>query len=192
MADLEKHLFALSQQDDFSVLGLDRTADDQAVHKAYLALAQRYHPHRFARYRSPRASKAASEIFVRIQTAYGRLTASHKIPQAAGATPRTVRTRADVATSAATELLQYHQYDAVISQLSDVLADAPDHAEARIWLEIARARKHKAAGDQERALAAYRKVLEHSATHAEASAEVARLGVAPEKSLFARLFKRGG
>jgi tetratricopeptide (TPR) repeat protein len=192
LADLQAQLFALNAQDDLGVLGLDRTADDEQVRQAYLALAQRFHPHRFARYRSTEISRVASDIFVRIQTAYGRLTGSHKIPLATRSAPRTVRTRADVVTSEAADLLQYHQYDAAIAQLNAVLESEPSHVDAYTWLHIARARKHKTSGNSASAITAYRKVLERRPDHAEALAELERLAIPKETSLLKRLFKLGG
>src|SRR5688572_4927761 len=82
VAELHAELFALQQKDDLAVLGLDRTADEEMVRLAYLELSKRYHPHRFARYRSAEASRLANEIYVCIQAAYGRVTGSHRVPGA--------------------------------------------------------------------------------------------------------------
>ena len=52
VAELTTQLFELQRSDDFEVLGIDRTADDETLRLAYLELSKRYHPHRFAKYRS--------------------------------------------------------------------------------------------------------------------------------------------
>jgi cytochrome c-type biogenesis protein CcmH/NrfG len=193
VAGLHAELFELEKQDDLGVLGLDRSADDEAVRAAYLELSRRYHPHRFVRYRSAEASRVAGEIFVKIQAAYGRLTGSHRVPQAeTRAVPRTVRKRIDLAVSQAASLLDYHQYDAAIAALDDVLAEDPDHEDAKLWLSLALARKAKQAGDVTAALDAYRDVLELRPDHAEARGECERLQERNKGSLLKRWLKLGG
>jgi tetratricopeptide (TPR) repeat protein len=193
VAGLHAELFELDKRDDLGVLGLDRSADDDAVRDAYLELSRRYHPHRFARYRSAEASRVAGEIFVRIQSAYGRLTGSHRVPQAeARAVPRTVRSRVDVAVSEAASLLDYHQYDAAISALGKVLERAPEHEDARLWLALATARKHKIEGNTAAAAKAYREVLARKPDHAEARGEAERLEDRGKGSLIKRWLKLGG
>lgn len=192
IADLHAELFELQQRDDLGVLGLDQTADDEAVRLAYLELSKRYHPHRFARYRSAEASRIASEIYVCVQAAYGRLSGSHRVPGAAEkAKPRTVRTREDVTMSRAVELIDFHQYEAAAELLVDVLEENPANDEARAWFHVAQARQHKIEGQLEDAAREYRALLEIKPDHPEAKVEVDRLR-AGKKSVWSRLLKLGG
>lgn len=195
VAELHAFLFALEKcSDDLEVLGLDRSADDGAVRGAYLELSRRFHPHRFTRHRSPEASRVANEIFVKIQSAYGRLSGSHRVPQVEGKAPmpRTVRSRVDLAVSKAASLLDYHQYDAAIAALDDVLEQVPEHEDAQLWLALATARKHKGAGNASAAIEAYRSVLELRPDHAEARSESERLDDRGKGSLLKRWLKLGG
>lgn len=193
VAELHAQLFELRSKDDFEVLGLDRSADDDTVRLAYLELSKRYHPHRFARYRSAEASRLANEIYVSVQAAYGRVTGSHRVPGAnEKAKPRTVRTRDDLSVSRAMELIGFHQYDAAAKLLAEVLEASPEHDEARAWWHLADARKHKLAGDMAAAAAAYRELLELRPNHAEAQVEAERLEAQSKKSVWSRLLKLGG
>lgn len=193
IAGLHAELFALQQRDDLGVLGLDRTADEDTVRRAYLELSKRYHPHRFARYRSAEASRLANELYVLVQGAYGRITGSHRVPGATEKSkPRTVRTRDDLSVSRAAELIGFHQYDAAAQLLAEVLDGNPEHDEARAWLHLAHARRHKLAGRSEQAAAAYRALLELRPDHDEARAEAERLVEPEKKSVWSRLLKLGG
>lgn len=194
IADLHAELFALQQlEDDLEVLGLDRTADEEAVRLAYLELSKRYHPHRFARYRSAEASRLANEIYVCIQTAYGRVTGSHRVPGGGDAPkPRTVRTQDDLTVSRAVELINFHQYAAAEQLLAEVVEANPEHDDALTWFYLARARKHKVAGETAAAAAAYRELLEVQPSHAEALVEAERLEAQGKKSVWTRLLKLGG
>jgi len=193
IASLHAELFELQSRDDLGVLGLDRSADEEAVRLAYLELSKRYHPHRFARHRSAEASRLANEIYVCVQTAYGRITGSHRVPGATEkAKPRTVRTRDDLSVSRAAELIDFHQYDAALKLLTQVLEANPDHEDARAWLHLAHARKHKAAGNGPAAAQAYRALLELKPNHAEAQVEAERLDEPAKKSVWSRLLKLGG
>jgi tetratricopeptide (TPR) repeat protein len=192
IADLHAELFELQQRDDFGVLGLDRTADEEGVRRAYLELSKRYHPHRFARYRSPEASRVANEIYVCVQAAYGRLSGSHRVPGATEkAKRRTVRTREDLALSRAVELIGFHQYEAAAELLIEVLEDNPANDDARAWYHLTQARQHKIDGQLQEAAEAYRALLELQPDHAEAKVEVDRLDTG-KKSVWSRLLKLGG
>lgn len=192
IASLHAELFDLQGRDDLGVLGLDPTADEEAVRLAYLELSKRYHPHRFARYRSAEASRLASEIYVCVQAAYGRLTGSHRVPGATEkAKPRTVRTRDALSVSRAAQLIDFHQYDAAEELLAQLLQAAPDHEEASTWWRLARARKHKLAGNLAAAAREYRELLQLKPDHAEAQVEAERLEPA-KRSVWSRLLKRGG
>jgi len=105
---------------------------------------------------------------------------------------RTVRTRDDIAVSRAVELVGFHQYDAAAQILETVLGSAPEHDEARAWLLLVRARKYKAAGQDESAHDAYRALLELNPEHDEARAESERLTPMHKKSLWSRMLKLGG
>lgn len=194
IAALNAELFELQRSDDdLGKLGLDRSADDETVRLAYLELSKRYHPHRFARYRSTEASRLANEIYVCIQAAYGRVTGSHRVPGAnEKAKPRTVRTRDDLSVSRAAELIDFHQYDAAAKLLLEVLEANPDHDDARAFWYLAEARKQKIAGDVTAAAAAYRELLELKPNHAEAKVEAERLDTPSKKSVWTRLLKLGG
>lgn len=194
IAALNAELFELQRSDDdLSKLGLDRTADDETVRHAYLELSRRYHPHRFARYRSAEASRLANEIYVCVQAAYGRVTGSHRVPGAnEKAKPRTVRTRDDLSVSRAAELIDFHQYDAAAKLLVEVLEANPDHDDARAFWYLAEARKQKIAGNMPAAVAAYRELLELKPNHAEARVEAERLDTPGKKSVWTRLLKLGG
>lgn len=193
VVELNAQLFELQRSDDYEVLGLDRTADDEALRLAYLELSKRYHPHRFAKYRSAEASRLANEIYVCVQAAYGRLSGSHRVPGASEkAKPRTVRTRDDLSVSRAVELIDFHQYDAATQLLERVVAANPDHEDAQVWLHLAKARKHKVAGNNAAAAAAYRALLKLKPQHPEAQVEAERLGASGKKSVWTRLLKLGG
>jgi len=193
VAELTAQLFELQRSDDFEVLGLDRTADDEALRLTYLELSKRYHPHRFAKYRSAEAARLANEIYVCVQAAYGRLSGSHRVPGASEkAKPRTVRTRDDLSVSRAVELIDFHQYDAAAQLLEQVVAANPDHEDAQVWLHLAQARKYKVAGNNAAATAAYRALLEIKPLHHEAQVEAERLGASGKKSVWTRLLKLGG
>jgi len=192
IADLHAELFELQQRDDLGVLGLDRTADEEAVRLAYLELSKRYHPHRFARYRSPEASRIANEIYVCIQAAYGRLSGSHRVPGATDkAKPRTVRTREDLDMSRAVELIDFHQYEAAAELLIEVLEENPANDDARAWFHLAQARQHKVDGQLQEAAQQYRELLQLKPDHAEAKVEIDRLDDS-KKSVWSRLLKLGG
>jgi tetratricopeptide (TPR) repeat protein len=192
IADLHAELFELQQRDDLGVLGLDRTADDESVRLAYLELSKRYHPHRFARYRSAEASRVANEIYVCVQAAYGRLSGSHRVPGATdNAKPRTVRKREDLSISRAVELIDFHQYEAACELLIEVLEGNPGHDDARAWFHLAQARQHKIDGELVEAAAAYRELLAVKPDHIEAKVEIDRLESA-KKSVWSRLLKLGG
>jgi len=192
IADLHAELFELQQRDDLGVLGLDRTADEESVRLAYLELSKRYHPHRFARYRSAEASRVANEIYVCVQAAYGRLSGSHRVPGATSKSkPRTVRKREDLSVSRAVELIDFHQYEAAAELLVEVLEHNPAHDEARAWFHLAQARQYKIDGQLPEAAQAYRELLEVKRDHAEAKVELDRLD-AGKKSVWSRLLKLGG
>lgn len=192
IADLHAELFELQQRDDLGVLGLDRTADDESVRLAYLELSKRYHPHRFARYRSAEASRIANEIYVCVQAAYGRLSGSHRVPGATeNAKPRTVRKREDLSVSRAVELIDFHQYEAACELLIEVLEDNPGHDDARAWFHLAQARQHKIDGQLVEAAVAYRELLALKPDHVEAKVEIDRLESA-KRSVWSRLLKLGG
>jgi tetratricopeptide (TPR) repeat protein len=193
VAALNAELFELQRsEDDLAKLGLDRSADDETVRLAYLELSKRYHPHRFARYRSAEASRLANEIYVCVQAAYGRVTGSHRVPGASEkAKPRTVRTRDDLSVSRAAELIDFHQYDAAAKLLVEVLAANPDHDDARAYWHLAEARKQKIGGNLAAAAAAYRELLELKPNHAEAKVEAERLDTTSKKSVWTRLLKLG-
>lgn len=193
VAELHAALFELRGKDDFEVLGLDRSADDDTVRLAYLELSKRYHPHRVARYRSAEASRLANEMYVSVQAAYGRVTGSHRVPGAnEKAKPRTVRTRDDLSVSRARELIDFHQYEAAAKLLAQVLEESPEHDEARAWWHLADARRYKLAGDLAAAAAAYRELLELKPNHPEARVEAERLEAQGKKSVWSRLLKLGG
>lgn len=192
IADLHAELFELQQRDDFGVLGLDRTADEEAVRLAYLELSKRYHPHRFARHRSPEITRIANEIYVCIQAAYGRLSGSHRVPGATeNARPRTVRSREDLDISRAVELIGFHQYEVAAELLVEVLEQNPANDDARAWFHLAQARQHKLDGQLPEAAQHYRQLLELQPDHAEAKVEVDRLH-GGKKSVWSRLLKLGG
>jgi hypothetical protein len=192
LRELQEMAFSLEQKDDLSVLGLDPTATDDDVRRAYLALAKRYHPHRYARLGSAEAEKLATEIYVRAQAAFGALTGSQRVPQPeGGARPRTPRTREGLEVSEAVGLLDYHQYDAALERLAAVLKAEPEHEAARLWSAVALARKKKAAGDLAGMSASFRRVLELDPEHAEATAELAAAGAQRPRGLLARLFGKG-
>ena len=193
VAELTVQLFELQRSDDFEVLGIDRTADDEALRLAYLELSKRYHPHRFAKHRSAEVSRLANEIYVCVQAAYGRLSGSHRVPGASEkAKPRTVRTHDDLAVSRAVELIDFHQYDAAAVLLAPIVKANPDHEDAQMWLHLARARRHKLTGDNAAAAASYRALLEIKPQHPEALVEADRLGAQGKKSMWTRLLKLGG
>ena len=57
---------AEQKRDYYEVLGVEKTADDAALKKAYRALAKKYHP-------DTAKDKASSTEFTRINTAYETL-----------------------------------------------------------------------------------------------------------------------
>jgi len=70
---LSEELASLQRFNPFQVLGVGYGASDQDVRSAFGKLSKRYHPDRFARYRSREAKELANEIFIHIRDAYRRL-----------------------------------------------------------------------------------------------------------------------
>jgi tetratricopeptide (TPR) repeat protein len=192
LAELHAQASKRSGLDDYDLLGIDRSADDEDVRRAYLELSKRFHPHRFARHRSEEVTRLATDLYVQIQAAYGRLTHSHRVPQQEGAkVRRVVRAQLDVRVSEAVKLLDYRQYDAAIEALEAVLDDDPEHEGASVWLITARARKHKSLGRLEAAADSYRAVLELSPEHAEALTELEQIAAKTQVPLLKRWLSRG-
>ncbi len=70
---LTQELSSLKRFNAFQVLGVGYGATDDDVRDAFGKLSKRYHPDRFARYRSQRGKHLANEIFILIRDSYRRL-----------------------------------------------------------------------------------------------------------------------
>jgi len=70
---LEAEAESLRKLNPFLVLGVGYETSDAQVRQAFGELTKRYHPDRFARYKSQRLRQIAAEIFILIRDAYRRL-----------------------------------------------------------------------------------------------------------------------
>ncbi|MCE9580325.1 MAG: J domain-containing protein, partial [Deltaproteobacteria bacterium] len=84
---------SLKKLNPFQVLGVGYEANDSDVRAAFGELTKRYHPDRFARYRSQELRNFAAEIFILIRDAYRRIGDDKSRQQAiAGLGPRRATT----------------------------------------------------------------------------------------------------
>jgi len=198
---LHKELFERKQLDDYGVLGLEPGADDATIRAAYLELSKHFHPHRYARFGGGEHKRVATELYVLVQRAYTNLSGSQRMPNHDGierkrAKKRSARDELDKAISTAVEILQENDYAEAIRMLTEVLAQDPERANARLWLMVAGGRYAVSQGDKAKALECYRAVLELQPSHVEARDKILELS-APEKEpekpgLLGRLFGRKG
>jgi len=68
----------LGEMDYFQLLGVDRTADEAEVKKAYLKLARRFHPDLFGRHLEPESKRIVDELFDQLTKAYRTLTSKEE------------------------------------------------------------------------------------------------------------------
>jgi tetratricopeptide (TPR) repeat protein len=175
---LENELAALREADALRVLGIDASADDAAIRRAYLVTSKRYHPHTFARYHSPEIRKLATEAYVLVQRAYAQLSNSPRMPAheaGAGRSLRAARYEDDVAVTEAVRLMELHQYPEAIRLLVAVLNTDPDKLVARLWLNLAGARHARELGETHIAAECYRAVLALQPDHPEAKQQLSLL-----------------
>lgn len=60
--------------DHYTVLGLTRGADEQAIEAAYLEMSRSYHPDRFIDHPDPDVRMRAKEVFIKVGQAFGVLS----------------------------------------------------------------------------------------------------------------------
>jgi CheY-like chemotaxis protein/tetratricopeptide (TPR) repeat protein len=60
--------------DHYTVLGLGRHADEQAIEAAYLEMSRAYHPDRFTDHPDPDVRMRAKEVFIKVGQAFGVLS----------------------------------------------------------------------------------------------------------------------
>ena len=74
-----KNMFWRDSDSDYKVLGIEKTASDEEVKKAYRQMAVRYHPDKVAQL-GEEVQKGANEKFQKIQEAYENIKKSRGIP----------------------------------------------------------------------------------------------------------------
>ncbi len=67
---MQKELDALRDLNAFQILDLEYTATTQDVRKSFAQLTKKYHPDRFAKFKSDAARLVGSEIYLRLRDAY--------------------------------------------------------------------------------------------------------------------------
>jgi PilZ domain-containing protein len=70
---LERELAALQQKTPAAILGVPEGADPAAIHRAFLDMSKRYHPHAYAQYDDPKLSRLATELFIAHKRAFAQL-----------------------------------------------------------------------------------------------------------------------
>jgi hypothetical protein len=70
---LERELAALQQKTPAAILGVSDGADAAAIHRAFLEMSKRYHPHAYAQYDDPKLSRLATELFIAHKRAFAQL-----------------------------------------------------------------------------------------------------------------------
>jgi curved DNA-binding protein CbpA len=68
----------LGEMDYFQLLGVDRTADEAEVKKAYLKLARRFHPDLFGRHLDPENKRVIDDLFDHFTKAYRTLASKEE------------------------------------------------------------------------------------------------------------------
>lgn len=176
LARLQKHARAIERMDDTEVLKVSDSADLATVKSAYRAQCGQFHPHRFAKYDSEEITQAATQIFVRVQTAHLRLTDPMCSRGAASdrnrAALRSTGDLGEIAISDARRLLEMFQFDAAEDILQQALGTAGDTQRVERFLLLTRARRSKQQGDLQAALRFYRELLLLDPDNDEARSEV--------------------
>lgn len=70
---LERELAALQQKTPAAILGVAEGADAAAIHRAFLEMSKRYHPHAYAQYDDPKLTRLATELFIAHKRAFAQL-----------------------------------------------------------------------------------------------------------------------
>jgi tetratricopeptide (TPR) repeat protein len=84
---LERALAALQQKTPAAILGVPEGADAATIHRAFLDMSKRYHPHAYAQYDDPKLSQLATELFIAHKRAFVQLCPR---PEPKPARPQTV------------------------------------------------------------------------------------------------------
>ena len=211
---LRGELASLREKNCFGVLDLDSSADVSRTRAAFLRVSKEYHPDLYARFANREIRSVATEIFIILKQAYGKLSDEVSIdrykksmgkpavsvgrqesaPPPASAAPVSPKPASRMSSPSSLDAKDLfadieqpeHGHQPVLTE--------PGNTKAKIRLLVAEARQLKVSGNIEECVARYKEILNLDDKHIEAVQEVRAFHEEGRRSrgIFSRILTAAG